>query len=272
MNEKIIISAKSSSFQIPLKEIFAYRDLLYFLTWRDIKVRYKQTLLGFSWAIAQPILQMAVFTVLLGKFAGIPSENVPYPIFVYAGLLPWTFFANSLTSCSNSAINNAGLIRNIYFPRLIIPLSSIGPMLIDFGLAFLVLLALMVIYGFAIHIQFLMIIPLTLLLILTSLGVGTLVAALAVSYRDFRYIMPFAVHIWFFLTPVIYPPTILGKDFMFWLKLNPMTGIIGGFRDAILQRPFDWNLIGLASLIALLLFLAGNLYFASVQSKFADIV
>jgi len=271
-NNYIVIKPRRNLFRIPISEIISYKDLLYFLVWRDLKVRYKQTVIGSVWAILQPFIQMIVFSIFFGKFAGMPSENVPYPIFVYSALLPWTFFANSLNTCNNSVINNAGLIRKIYFPRLIIPISSIGAGLIDLLLSFLVLLGIMYYYNFPLTVNFLMIIPLLFSIIFTALGVGTLLAALSVSYRDFRHIVPFGIQIWLFLTPVIYPPSIVGSKYEFILNINPMAGLINGFRSAILCKSFDWNAMSFSMLISIILFIIGISYFSRVEKRFADII
>ncbi len=272
MKSAITITPTQHPALFPLREVLRYRDLLYFLTWRDIKVRYKQTVIGSFWAILQPFLQMVVFSIFFGRLAKIPSEGVPYPVFVYAALLPWTFFANSLSSCANSAINNAGLIRNVYFPRLITPLSAVASGLIDFLLSFLVLFAIMIYYHFPVTVHFLMIVPLLCGVIFSALGIGTLLAALSVSYRDFRHIVPFMLQIWLFLTPVIYPPSIIGSKYQFLLNLNPMAGLINGFRSAILGRMFNWHAIALSFAVAVFFFIVGNFYFARVQSRFADLI
>jgi len=271
-NNYIVIKPQRNLFRIPISEIIRYKDLLYFLVWRDLKVRYKQTILGASWALFQPLVQMVIFSIFFGRLAKIPSENVPYPIFVYSALLPWTFFANSLNACNNSVINNAGLITKIYFPRLIIPLSAIGSGLIDLLLSFLVLLGIMAYYNFSITIHFLMIFPLLIGTIFTAIGIGTLLSALSVAYRDFRHIVPFGIQIWLFATPVIYPPSIVGSRFEFLLNLNPMAGIINGFRSAILNRPFSWDAIGISFLISVIIFMIGVGYFSRVEKKFADII
>jgi lipopolysaccharide transport system permease protein len=267
-----LISAKQSSLSIPIKELIRYRDLLVFLIWKNFIIKYKQTLIGICWAIIQPVMQMVVFSIVFGKFAQIPSNGVPYPIFVYAALIPWTFFANSLSACNNSIINHAGLINKVYFPRLLIPLSAIGSQLIDFALSFIVLIGIMIYYQFPVSWEFIVIIPLTIMTIFTAMGFGVLIAALSGIYRDFRHIIPFLLSIWLFLTPVIYPPSLLGSKFEMLIQLNPMSGIVSGFRSAILSQPFDWLSLSKALLIALLFFILGTFYFNRAQNRFADVV
>lgn len=257
---------------MPLSELFQYRDLLYFLTKKNFIIKYKQTLIGVTWAIIQPVMQMLVFSILFGKFIGIPSDNAPYPIFVYSALLPWTFFANSISACNNSIINHAGLINKVYFPRLLIPLSAIGSQLIDFCLSFLVLIGIMIYYHFSVSFGFLMIIPLIILTIFAAFGIGTFIAALSGIYRDFRHIIPFLLSIWMFLTPVIYPPSIVGSKLEFLIHFNPMTGIVTGFRAAILNQPMNWPSLGISLAISGLFFFMGTFYFSRSENRFADVV
>lgn len=254
------------------KELLRYRELGYFLVWRDLKIRYKQTVLGIGWALLQPFLQMVVFSIFFGKLVKIPSDGVPYPVFVYAGLLPWTFFANAVNACNYAVINNAGLIRKIYFPRLLIPLSALGTGLIDFLLAFLMLLAIMLFYQMPLTIGLLWLIPLTAILVLTGLGVGSLLAAAAVAYRDIRHLVPFLVQLWFFITPVIYPATIVAPRWRFLLNLNPMAGIVTEFRAIILHKPIDFAGLYLAGAIGLLFCICGVWFFNRKAREFADII
>jgi len=254
------------------KEIFRYRELGFFLIWRDLKLRYKQTILGISWAVLQPFLQMVVLAIFFGRIVNLPSQGVPYPVFVYAGLLPWTFFANAVNACNYAVINNAGLIRKIYFPRLLIPISATGTGLVDFLLAFLLLIVIMLFYHLPLTFGIFGLLPLTILLVLTGLGVGALLSALAVVYRDVRHIVPFLVQLWFFITPVIYPATIISDRFQFLLNLNPMSGIITGFRAIILNQPPDYSALYQSGAIGLLFCLAGVLYFSRKARDFADVV
>lgn len=256
------------------KEIWRYRELLYFLTWRDVKVRYKQTVLGALWAIIQPVMTMVVFTIFFGKMAGLDQETggVPYPIFAYAGLLPWTFFEGSLTRCGQSLIGSTNLITKVYFPRLIIPLSAVGAGLVDLGIAFSVLLVLMAMYGTVLSWQLLLVPVLLVGLILAATGIGSLLSALTVTYRDFRYVVPFMVKMWLFVTPVIYPTSIVPEQYRWLMALNPMSGLIEGFRAAFLAQPLDWPSMAISMAMAVGAFFAGAAYFRHVERRFADII
>ena len=257
---------------LDLKELWAYRELLLVLTMRDVKVRYKQTVLGFAWAIIPPIMMVVVFSVLFGRLARMPSDGYPYPIFVYAGLLPWTFFANAIGASTNSLVGSAQLVSKVYFPRLIIPLASIGAGVVDFALSTCVLLALMAWYGVGWSPN-LLVMPLLLAgVMFTALGVGTFLSAMTVAYRDFRHVIPFLVQFWFFATPVVYPASLVPADWRWLLYLNPMAGIIDGFRSAFLGKPFDVPAIGISLVVALLLFVVGVAYFEKVERRFADVI
>ena len=257
---------------LDLKELWAYRELLMVLAQRDIKVRYKQTVLGVAWAVIQPLATMLLFSLVFGRLAKIPSDGLPYPIFVYAGLLPWTFFANAISTSGNSLVGQQHLISKVYFPRLIIPLSSIGTGLIDFAIAALILLAMMVYYGIGWSFNLLAVPFLGVAVIFISLGVGTLLSALTVSYRDFRFVIPFMVQFWMWATPVVYPASMFPEEWQWVLFLNPMAGLIEGFRSAFLGRPFDWPGIGISLTVAVLLFLLGIFYFEKMERRFADII
>jgi lipopolysaccharide transport system permease protein len=255
-------------------ELWLYRELLYFLTWRDVKIRYKQTVLGAAWAILQPFMTMVVFSLIFGRLAGLGAKTggVPYPIYVYAGLLPWTFFANAIGSSANSLVGSANLVTKVYFPRLIIPLAAAGAGLMDLAVSFAVLLGLMLYYGIAPS-WLLLLVPLFLIgILLTATGVAAILSALTVAYRDFQYVVPFLVQLWLFITPVIYPPTIIPAQWRWLLALNPMAGLIDGFRAAILARPLDWPHIAVSVAVSALLFLAGAAYFHRVERRFADII
>lgn len=260
--------------KIDWKELWRYRELLYFLTWRDVKVRYKQTVLGAAWAILQPFMTMVVFSLFFGRLAGLGQKTggVPYPIYVYAGLLPWTFFANSLTNSGQSVVGSSNLITKVYFPRLVIPLAAVGAGLVDLCVAFSVLLGMMAFYHTPLSWQ-LLLVPLFLVgTILAATGVGALLSALTVAYRDFRYVVPFLVQLWMFATPVIYPPTIVPEKWRWALSLNPMAGLIEGFRGAFLGKPLPWEHILLSLGVSLVLFLGGAAYFRKVERDFADII
>src|SRR5215831_5191871 len=254
------------------KELWAYRELLYVLTTRDIMVRYKQTVLGFAWAIIQPVMMMVVFSIFFGGLAKMPSDGFPYPIFVYAALLPWTFFANAITNSANSLVGSANLVIKVYFPRLIIPLSSVGSGLVDFAIAAAILLLLILYYGVSWTLSLLMVPILVAGAAFPALGVGAFLAALNVAYRDFRYVVPFLVQFWMFATPVVYPASLVPRDWQWALYLNPMAGVIEGFRSAFLGRPFDVPGMLVSLAIAGILFAAGIAYFGKVERRFADII
>jgi lipopolysaccharide transport system permease protein len=261
---------------LDLGALWRYRELLFFLAWRDVKVRYKQTALGAAWAVLQPFATMVVFSLFLGRMAGIDTGDTPYPLFVFAGVLPWLFFANALSSASQSVVGNERLVTKIYFPRLIIPMASVAAALVDFFVAFGMLLVLMLYYGVCPS-GGIVLVPLLLAgLVLSALGIGTLLSALTVAYRDFRYVVPFAVQLWMFATPCIYlnPTKALGPTARALLPLNPAYGLIANLRAAILGGSSEFDLYALAvSLsVGLLLLLAGCLYFRRVERSFADII
>jgi lipopolysaccharide transport system permease protein len=257
---------------LDLKELWAYRELLFVLTMRDIKVRYKQTVLGFTWAIIQPLMMMVVFSIFFGGFAKIPSDGYPYPIFVYAGLLPWTFFANAISNSANSLIGSANLVNKVYFPRLVIPLASIGSGIIDFAIASVILLGLMLFYGIGWSVNLLLAPLLIVGVSFVALGVGTFLSALNVAYRDFRYVIPFMIQLWLFATPVVYPASLVPEAWRWALYLNPMAGFVEGFRSAFLDRPFDFSGIIISLAVAIAVFLVGVAYFEKVERRFADII
>ena len=255
-----------------LRELWAYRELLGVLSMRDIKVRYKQTVLGVAWAIIQPLTTMIIFTIIFGKLAKIPSEGFPYPVFVYAALLPWTFFSNAISTSGNSLVGSAQLVSKVYFPRLIIPLSSVGAGLIDLMISTGILLLLMLFYDVAWTTNILVAPFLMLGVVFCALGVGTILSALIVSYRDFRFVIPFMVQIWMYVTPVVYGVGFIPEKWRWLLMLNPMTGYIDGFRSAFLGKPFDWNAIGLSVLLSIFLLGIGVSYFQKVERRFADVI
>lgn len=270
--ETIIRPKKTFSLDI-FRELWNYRELVYFFSWRDLKVRYKQTVIGVGWAIFQPFITMVVFSVFFGKFAKIPSDGIPYPIFVYVGLLIWQFFSNALSETSNSLISNQAILTKIYFPRLILPLSAVITRFIDFFCASIVLVGLMAYYRFLPRIEGLLILPLLLLLtFMISTGGGLFLAAFNVKYRDARYALPFFIQILLFVTPVIYPASIVGK-YSWILALNPMTGIIKAAHAAILgNAPINWTLLGISGVTAFVLLVIGFLYFKRTEHYFADLI
>jgi lipopolysaccharide transport system permease protein len=269
-----IIEPKKGWVPIDFKELWNYRELLYFLTKRDIKVRYKQTVLGGLWAIIQPAFTMIVFTLFFGRLAKVPSEGMPYPIFVYAGLLPWTYFANAVSGSGNSLVGSANLITKIYFPRLIVPASASLAGLLDFFIAMFVLGVLMIHYQFVPSILGIFLFPFLVgLTFLCALGVGLWLSAMNVQYRDIRYVIPFLVQIWMFVSPVIYPVSIVNEKYQWLLALNPMAGVIKGFRASILgHQPVDWVLLGISAFIIFSLLASGLFYFRRMEKVFADVV
>lgn len=257
---------------LELRDLWTHRELLYFLAWRDIKVRYKQTALGASWAILQPLVSMVVFTMLFGRLARVPSEGQPYAVFSYAGLLPWNFFTTALTNASNSLVTSNSLITKVYFPRLLVPTAAVGAALLDIAIASLMLFAIMPIYGVGFHASLIMLVPLTALAALTAAALGIWTSALNVKYRDIRYALPFVIQILMFLTPVIYPVSFLPARWQWVLRLNPLSGIIEGFRDAIFGRPFNWNGLAISAGVALGLMLVAACIFKRMEREFADVI
>jgi lipopolysaccharide transport system permease protein len=256
-----------------LRDLWEYRELLYFLTWRDIKVRYKQTILGAAWAIIQPFFTMVVFSLFFGKLANMPSDEIPYPIFSYAALVPWTFFANGLSTSSTSLVASANLIRKVYFPRLVVPVAAVLSGVVDFGLAFVVLLGMMLFYGI-VPTGAVVWLPLLLLLALvTALGVGLWLTAMNVQFRDVRYAVPFLINAWMFATPIAYPSSLLEEPWRTLYGINPMAGVIEGFRWALLgTETAPGPIIAVSALMAVGLLVSGAYYFRRMEKTFADVV
>jgi lipopolysaccharide transport system permease protein len=255
-----------------LRDLWDYRELLYFLTWRDIKVRYKQTALGAAWAVIQPFFTMVVFSVFFGRLAKLPSEGVPYPVFTYCALVPWTYFATALTQSSNSLVDQARLITKVYFPRLLVPAAAVVGGLVDLGISFLVLLAMLLYYGIVPGPAVLLLPLFALLAALTALATGLWLSALNVQYRDVRYTIPFLVPFWLFVTPVAYTATLVPERWRPLYALNPMTGVVEGFRWALLGRrdaPGAMLIVSVASV--LLLLIGGLFYFRRMERRFADV-
>ncbi len=258
---------------LKLDELWEYRELLYFLIWRDVKVRYKQTVLGAAWAILQPVLTMVVFSLFFGKLGKIPSDGLPYPIFSFAALVPWTFFASGLGQGANSLVGSQNLIKKVYFPRLVIPISSVLAGGVDFAIAFLVLLAMMLAYGILPTAAALWLPLLLLLALVTALGVSLWLSALNVQFRDIRYTVPFLTQLWLFATPIAYPSSLLPEPWRTVYALNPMVGVVEGFRWALLGTDTAPGPMVLASSLAALALLAsGAYYFRRMEKSFADVV
>jgi len=268
-----VIEAKKGKVPIELSEIWKYRELFYFLTKRDIKVRYKQTVLGGLWAVIQPFFTMVVFTLFFGRMAQMPSDGIPYPIFVYAGLLPWTYFSNSLSTAGNSLVGNANLITKVYFPRIIIPASASLAHLLDFAVAMSVLGVMMVYYHYLPGIEILLFPFLIALTFFCAVGTGLWLSALNVQYRDIRYVIPFLIQLWMFVSPVIYPVSMVGEKYRWLLAINPMAGVIDAFRVSLLgHQPIRWGLLGISTAIIAILFVSGLYYFKHMERTFADVV
>jgi lipopolysaccharide transport system permease protein len=257
-----------------LREMWDYRELLFFFTWRDIKVRYKQTVLGASWAILQPFFSMVVFSIFFGQLAKIPSDGIPYPIFSYTALLPWTFFANGLSNAANSVVRDANLVKKVYFPRLIVPVSSVLGGLLDFVLALLVLVGMMVYYSLYPTGASLVWLPFFLLLALaTALASGLWLAAMNAQYRDIRYVVPFLAQIWMWVTPVVYPASLLDQPWRTLYGLNPMVGVVEGFRWALLGKGHaPGPMVAVSAVMALVMLISGAFYFRRMERTFADVV
>ena len=272
-NEPLVTIEANRAWSISeLHDLWAFRELLYFLTWRDVKVRYKQTELGIAWAIIQPLLTMLIFTLFFGRLAGVPSDNVPYPIFAYAGLLPWTFFANAIANSGNSLVGSANLITKVYFPRMIIPGAAVAAGLVDFAIGFVILVVLMFYYGIAFGWGLLMLLPLVLLTTLLATGMGMWLSGLNVKYRDVRFALPFLIQLWMFVSPVIYPSSFLPAKFRWLLWLNPMTGIIEGYRSSLFGLHFNWSALATSATITFLLLGYAAYSFRRMEKSFADIV
>jgi lipopolysaccharide transport system permease protein len=256
-----------------LRDLWEYRELLYFLTWRDVKVRYKQTVLGAAWAIIQPFFTMVVFSVFFGKLAKMPSDDIPYPIFSYAALVPWTFFANGLSQSSTSLVASANLIKKVYFPRLVVPISSVISGAVDFVLAFVVLLGMMLYFG-TVPTWNVVWLPLLLLLALvTSLGVGLWLTAMNVQFRDVRYAVPFLVQAWMFATPIAYPSSLLDEPWRTVYGINPMAGVVEGFRWALLgTETAPGPIVLVSAAVSVVLLVSGAYYFRRMEKTFADVV
>lgn len=255
------------------REIWQYKELFYFFTWKDLKVRYKQTMVGILWAIFQPVMTMIVFSIFFGGLAKMPSDGIPYPIFVYTGLLIWQFFSSALSDTSNSLISNASIVTKVYFPRLILPISSVMTKFVDFFIASFVLVGLMAYYHYLPNLVGLLILPLLLLITFAAaIGAGLFLASINVKYRDVRYILPYFIQMMMFVTPVIYPTSIAGK-YSWLLAMNPMTGVIKAARAAILgNAPINWELLLISGVASIIMLIIGIIFFKKTERYFADVV
>ncbi|MEI8132531.1 MAG: ABC transporter permease [Leptolinea sp.] len=270
----VVITPISGWTALNLKDLWVYRELVYFITWRNLKVRYKQTALGAAWAIIQPFLTMVVFSIFFGNLAKVPSDGVPYPIFSYTALLPWTLFAKALTDASHSLVQSSHMITKVYFPRLILPLASILAGLVDFALAFLVLFAMMLYYGIYPTVVIWTLPLFVLLAMITALGVGFWLSAMNVLYRDIGYVLPFLTQFWMTLTPIAYPASLVPEKWRLIYALNPMTGVVEGFRWALLgsSASAPTSILAVSTGISILVLITGLYYFRRMERRFADMV
>jgi lipopolysaccharide transport system permease protein len=269
---ELVIKPSTGWQPINFREIWLYRELLWFLVWRDIKIRYRQTALGVAWAVLQPLLLMALFTVFFNRLGGMESGGPPYALFAFTGLLGWTFFANAVTVSSNSLVGNQNLVSKIYFPRVFIPLGAIGGLVIDLFLSILLCLPLLAYYGWPLTPSLLWLPVFVLGTFVAAAGVGLLLSALNVQFRDIKYVVPFLVQAGMFVTPVIYPAASVPEKYQIWLGLNPMAGMVEGFRFAILGTPANWGLIGLSLTVSGFLFVGSAFLFRRLERTFADVI
>jgi lipopolysaccharide transport system permease protein len=268
-----IIQPSRGWVSLKLQELWEYRELLYFLVWRDVKVRYKQTVLGAAWAIIQPFMAMVVFSIFFGKLAKMPSDGIPYPLFAYAALVPWGFFANGLSQASNSLVGSSHLITKVYFPRLVVPISSVISGIVDFILAFAVLLGMMLYFGIFPTINVIWLPFLLLLAFITALGVGMWLSSLNVEFRDIRYVLPFLTQFWMFATPIVYPSSLLSEPWRTFYGLNPMVGVVEGFRWALLgTHTAPGPIVIVSAMAAVMILVGGAFYFRKMEKTFADLV
>ena len=273
---EVVIEPRRGWLAVDVGELWRRRELMYFLVWRDVKVRYKQTVLGVAWAVLVPVLSMLVFTAIFGNFAGLKTAlpdhlQRAYPVYVYAGLLPWLFFANAISLGGQSLMNQRHLLTKIYFPRLFVPTATVGGALVDMGLSFAVFFVLMASYGIMPSGAFIALPVLVLMTLVASLGIAYLLSALTVSYRDFKFVIPFLVQVWQYLTPVVYPSSIVPEQYRWLLALNPLTGIVDGYRSALLGTEWPWMSLSLSMVSTVALFLLGIMYFRKTERRFADI-
>ncbi len=271
--DKPLITGGVGRQSLNLRELWAARELLYFLTWRDIKVRYKQTVMGAAWAVIQPLVTMLVFTLFFNQFVGVSSNGIPYPIFAYTGLLPWTFFANAVNNCSTSLVNNSNLITKVYFPRLLVPTAAVAAGLVDLAIASIILVGLALYYGLAVTWSGLLMLPVYVALTtLFALGVGVWLSALTVKYRDVRHALPFVLQLWMFASPIIYPSSVVKAQWRWVLLINPMAGIIENFRASLTGQSVNWQSLGLATALTILMLLVAVYAFRRFEKTFADLV
>jgi lipopolysaccharide transport system permease protein len=273
-SQPIIVIEPSSAWRpVDLREVWQYRELLFFFVWRDVKVRYKQTVLGITWAVIQPLFAMVIFAFFFGRIAKLPSDGLPYPLFAYAGLLPWTLFANAVTNGSNSLISSSNLVTKVYFPRILVPIAAVTTGLVDFALALLMLVPLMLFMHFRPSPAALIVIPVsTALAFLTAAALATWLSALVVRFRDLRHVVPFLVQLWMFATPIIYPLSMVPAKWRWLVNLNPMAPIVEAFRGSLSGRPVDVRGLEWAAVLGVLLIISGSVYFRRLERLFADTI
>lgn len=269
----VVIEPRQGTFRMPWREFWQYRELLYFLVWRDIIVRYKQSVLGVGWVILQPLLTMVIFTLFFNKLLGVSSgSTLPYPVVTYAALLPWTYFAYSVTRSSTSLVTNSQLVSKIYFPRLFIPLSYVLPGLVDFGVSFILLLLMIAYYKIPLTGEIVLLPVALLLAIITAFGVSVWFSALHVRYRDVQYLVPFVVQVWMYATPIIYPISVIPPKWLWLYSLNPMVGVVQYFRRVLLGDPTFGGINWVSVIIALTILASGLIYFRATERTFADVI
>lgn len=268
----VVIEPSKNLVALNLRDLWHYRDLFYILTMRDVKVRYKQTFLGVAWAIIQPLFTMIIFSLLFGRLANMPSDGVAYPLFAFAGLLPWTFFSNAVTNSGNSLVGSSNLITKVYFPRMVIPFAAVAAGLLDLLVAFGLMILLMIYYGTGFSINLLMLPVLVVILTLLAVGVGMFLSALNVKYRDIRYALPFLIQLGMFATPIIYPLSVIPEKWRWLMMLNPLSGLIEGFRAACFGKPFDWASIGVSLVMTFAILLFAAYVFRKMERSFADVI
>ena len=268
---ELVIRPRPGWIAIDWKELWTSRELLGFLVWRDVKVRYKQAVLGVLWAVLQPLFTMFIFTIIFGQFAKVPSDGIPYAAFVFAGLIPWTFFSNSISQASQSLVNQQSLLTKIYMPRILIPAASIGGALVDLGISFVIFAAILVYYRLMPGVEILLLPLLLLITIAATLGIGMALAAITVTYRDFRFIVPFMIQSWLYISPVIYPVSVIPQKWHWLLAINPMSGLIEAYRSAFFGLPLNVGSLCISTVSSLVLLVFGLFYFRKTERRFADI-
>jgi lipopolysaccharide transport system permease protein len=269
----VVIERRKGMFYRDLAAVWEYRELLYFLVWRDVKIRYKQTVIGMAWAFLQPVVQMIIFTAIFGRFAKIPSDGLPYPIFTYVALLPWNYFASALQRSIQSVVADSGLVSKIYFPRLILPITGTMTGLVDFSVSFLLLFVMMIWYGVAVTWEALLVPLFVLFALVTALAVGLWLSALNVRYRDVGHAMPFLIQIWMFVSPVVYPVSMIPEKYRLLYSFNPMVGVIEGVRWALLGKAGpDFSVMAMSAVVVIVLLAGGLIFFRNMERTFADVV